>query len=328
MNSKRAWWMTGAAAVVLLAAVFLPSMLRGPGPARQPVLPGNQSRIAPEMAQMKTEPTISLYRHATGAKEQIKFEKYLEGVLAAEVGGKMPMEALKSQAIAARSMSMAKIKYIKDVQKLHGTDACDLPEHFQAYNPNLITPSIRQAVQETRGMMILADTDGRAAYALFHAYSPHRTAAITEAFPQQQGLAGSYIRSVPSPGEKYAPAEQRNWTVSFPKAAVAAAFGTQQDVGDIKVTRTGPSGRALDVTAGGKTIKSYDLRTKLGGTKLKSTMFTVKNTGDQIVFTGQGWGHGCGMAQWGAVDYANRGQKATQILNQYYPNTHLVQVYR
>lgn len=324
MNNTRMYWAAGIIAVTLLLLAAIVPMIRHP--EKRPLTMPRATKLSPELKQYKTEPTISFYSHKTGMIQNLKLEQYLEGVLAAEVGSKMPLEALKAQAIAARSLVMNRIKYGGGVRKLHNTDACDLPEHFQAYDASLVTDKIRSAVKSTRGQVITSN--GRFAYALFHSYSWKKTADITEYFPELKAMTGSYIKSVYSPGENYAPPNEVNWKAVIPKSELRPLFGSA-NLDDLKVSRRGPSGRALELTAGGKTVKAYDLRTAVGGERLKSTMITsIKPDNGNIVFTGHGWGHGCGMSQWGAFAMAKQGKTAAQIINHYYPNTEVVKLWK
>lgn len=325
MNTKSTYWIIGAVAVVLILALayWLPRQT----PSRKPVTPQQKVTLAPEVKKYTEEPTISVFRHATNSKQNMPLEKYLEGVVAAEVGPKPPAQALKAQAITARSMTMAKILYTGGVKKLHNTEACDLPEHFQAYDEKAITPQITAAVKSTRGQMVLYK--GKFAYALFHSYAGKKTASLSESFPDLIKIANPYIKVLASPGAKYAPAKEKFWTASIPRSEIQNIFGAGANIDDIRISRKGPSGRALDIAAGNKTIKGYDLRTRIGGLRLKSTMIhSIAVQGDKVIFKGEGWGHGCGLSQWGAFEMAKNGKTATQILNYYFPNTQVVKVWK
>lgn len=315
-KNKTSLWLVGIAAVLLLAILVISPQMRTPTPRKPaPVTP------APEVKKYREEPTITVYLHATNSTEKMPLEKYLEGVVAAEIGPKFPAEALKAQAIVARSMTMAKIVR-GGVQKEHNTDTCDLPEHFQAYNRRDITPAISKAVEDTRGQVLLYN--GRFAYALFHSYAGPRTASLQESFPELAKIAGPYTQVVDSSGSKYAPDRERHWQASVSKSELQGIFGGGATLDAIKITRKGASGRAIDITAGNKSIKGYELRMRLGPERLRSTLITdISVKGDQVVFTGTGWGHGCGMAQWGAYEMAKEGKTARQIVQHYYPRTQL-----
>ena len=125
-RNKTSIWLLGIAAILLVGIMIVNQEMRAPTP-RRPVTP------APEVKKYKEEPEITVYLHQSNTTEKMPLEKYLEGVVAAEIGPKFPEEALKAQAIVARTMTMAKI-IRGGVRDEHNTDTCDLPEHFQAYS--------------------------------------------------------------------------------------------------------------------------------------------------------------------------------------------------
>lgn len=284
--------------------------------------------LAPEVSKIKTEPTISLYRTATGEKQNLKMEDYIKGVVAAEIGPKFPMEALKAQAIVARTMTLALITYESGTRGKHGTDASDNHTEFQAYDEKLITDNISKAVEATRGQILTYN--GKFVYAEFHSVSKNKTASIEESFPKLKSKVGDYIVPVSTNGMKYAPAKYRNWTVKIPRSEIKNIMGPKAgSLDDIKISQKGPSGRTLTVSAGSASIAGVDLRQKLGFDRLFSTYFTsITPQGNDIVFKGSGWGHGAGMEQWGAYTMAKEGKSARQIVGHYYPTTKWTQLYK
>ncbi|MGS0745262.1 SpoIID/LytB domain-containing protein [Syntrophomonas erecta subsp. sporosyntropha] len=290
--------------------------------AKKPEAP----RLAPEVAKYKQEPTISLYRSETGKTEEIKLEEYLKGVVAAEIGPKFPLEALKAQAIVARTTTLALLEYENGTRDKHNTDASDNHTEFQAYDPKMITPDISRAVEETRGQVLTYQ--GKFVHALFHAASDGKTATMAEGFPKLARKT-PYIVSVKTEGIKYAPAKYRNWTVKVPRWKVKNIMGSQAgNLDDIKISERGPSGRATTISAGKASIKAVDLRQEIGFDRLYSTnLNSVKLQGNDIVFKGSGWGHGVGMEQWGAWAMAKKGHQARTIVQHYFPRVQFTQLY-
>ncbi|MDD2619990.1 MAG: SpoIID/LytB domain-containing protein [Syntrophomonadaceae bacterium] len=282
---------------------------------------------APEVVKYKAEPTISLYRKATGETQRLKLEEYIKGVVAAEIGPKYPMEALKAQAIVARTMTLALLEYENGTRGKHNTDASDDHTEFQAYNEKAITPNISKAVEETRGQVITYK--GKFTYALFHSLSKDKTASIEEGFPKLKNKASAYINPVSTNGIKNAPAKYKNWTVKVPRWQIKNIMGSKAgSLDDIRISKKGPSGRALTVSAGKASIPAAMLREKVGFDLLYSTIFSsIKAEGNYIVFKGNGWGHGCGMEQWGAFTMAKEGKNARQIIEHYFPATRSTQLY-
>lgn len=290
-------------------------------PARKP------QQLSSEVRKYNNEPTISLYRTASGATQNLKLEEYLKGVVAAEIGPKFPMEALKAQAIVARTMTLALLEYENGTRGKHNTDASDNHTEFQAYDEKAITDNISKAVDETRGQVLTYN--GKFTYALFHSASKDKTASIEEGFPRLKDKA-PYLVPVDTNGLKNAPAKYTNWTVKVPVWEVQKIMGSKAgDLSDIKISKRGPSGRALSISAGQASIAGVTLREEIGFDRLYSTQLdSIQKQGDQIVFKGSGWGHGVGMEQWGAYTMAKEGKTARQIVEHYFPRMQWTQLYQ
>lgn len=292
-------------------------------PAPKPV------KLAPEVEKYKSgEPTITLYRSATGAKEELKLEEYLKGVVAAEIGAEYPMEALKAQAIVARTMTLTLIEYENGTKGKHGTDASDDHTEFQAYNRERITDNIAQAVDETRGE-ILTTNKGKLVYAFFHSASGEKTSSIQEGFPKLAKKA-PYIVPTDTDGLKNAPEKYHKWTVKIPRGEVKRIMGDKAgSLDDIKIAKKGPSGRTLTIKAGEATISAADFRQKAGFDRLYSTnLQSITPEGEYIIFKGSGWGHGCGMEQWGAYTMAKeKKMTAKEIVEHYFPQAKWTKLY-
>jgi stage II sporulation protein D len=284
-----------------------------------------------EMPVMDKEPVITIYRTATGNTDSLNLEEYVKGVVAAEIGGKFPLEALKAQAVAARTMSLVKIEYENGTHNEYKADASDDHKNFQAYDESKITVEIARAVDETRGQALVYK--GRYAYTLFHSYSKSKTASIEESFP---GLAAKaenikeYIVPVKACGFDKAPDKYKNWQVQIAKSEFLNILGSPGgDLSGLTIKKRGPSGRALDITTGNASISGAELRQKIGPDILYSTDITnISLQNDSVVIDGNGWGHGCGLEQYGASVLAEQGQTARDILTHYYPNTKVHQVYK
>ena len=326
MNNRRFEWY-----IMLLTLLVL--LVAGAGcqddtPDPKPGLPKQDpSNVADEVEKYQQgEPTISLYRKNTGAKQELKLEEYIKGVVAAEIGDKFPMEALKAQAIVARTNTLALLEYENGTRGKHKTDASDDHTEFQAYNEKAITERISKAVDQTRGEVLTYN--GKFAYALFHSVSTDKTASIEEGFPKLKDKAG-YLVPVKTNGISIAPKKYQNWTVTVPKSNIKSIMGAQAgDLNDIKIAKKGPSGRALTITAGGASIAAVDLREEVGFDRLYSTTFkSIKAEGDNIIFQGTGWGHGVGMEQWGAKLMANDKKSAKEIVQHYFPKLSWLKLY-
>ena len=267
------------------------------------------------------EPEISVYFHEEGAVRPMKLETYLEGVVAGEMKNDWPQEALKAQAIVARTYTLAKMAEGKLAE--HNADASTDIREFQAYRAEAVNDAVKQAVQMTRGQVI--EYEGAPIMAWFCASAGGKTATAEEGLGYTKGPL-PYIQPVMSPDED-APEDVQKWEVTFThdemKRAVQSLGYETDKVNSVMVTGYGPSGRAAKLLLNGKfAVSAPELRIALDSTKLKSTMFddiTVDANGVQ--FAGRGYGHGVGMSQWGAHHMANAGSSAEDIVKHYYPNT-------
>ncbi|MFP8874748.1 MAG: SpoIID/LytB domain-containing protein, partial [Myxococcota bacterium] len=99
---------------------------------------------------------------------------------------------------------------------------------------------------------------------------------------------------------------------------------------DLEVTQRSKSGRVLEIRVEGSEheveLTGRDLRQALGGSTLKSTLFEIRRTDEGFVIAGSGRGHGVGMSQWGARAMASRGATYQEILEHFFPGTHLERI--
>jgi stage II sporulation protein D len=284
---------------------------------------------SPERSQekLRAEPTITLFINDTGETKEIKLEEYLKGVVAAEMDPTWPDEALKAQAILARTFTLKKIE--QGGVKARGTDASTSVEEFQAYDPSRINDKVTSAVEGTRGKVVTYQ--GRLINGWFYADGGGVTSASAA-----EGLAyfkeeAPYIKSVKDPGSEISPAENKSWTVSFPVHQVKVAVNqvTGQDVGNASsasIIEKGPSGRVTKLKIGEVTVSGPALRLALGSEQMRSTLLTqFEMQNGNLIISGQGYGHGVGMSQWGARALADQGKNAEGILSYFFNNIKIEQ---
>lgn len=275
----------------------------------------------------KQEPTITLFVSETGEKKEIKMEEYIKGVLAAEMEPTWPIEALAAQAILARTFTLERMKSTAGVPA-RGTDASTNVEEFQAYNAQRINDNVVKAVERTRGEVV--KYQGNYIKAWFYADSGGITAASAE-----EGLAytkepSPYIQSVKDPGLNITTEENKAWKATFPLTAVRQKVkeATGSDPGvitQVKITKKGPSGRAMTVQVGKVTVSGPALRLALGSEKMRSTLLTgFSVSGGKLVVSGKGFGHGVGMSQWGAKALAEQGKPAEDIVRYFFKDVEIV----
>ena len=189
----------------------------------------------------------------------------------------------------------------------------------QAYAPKLVDDRIRAAVAATRGEIV--SYDGEIANTWFHAHSGGRTELPTVSLDYKENPP--YTESVDGMESGEAPDSVKEWKATFTRDEIREAMKEAgvpvETVQTVAVGDTGESGRAQTLEIGGKTVSAATLRIRLGADKLKSTLITdISQDGDEITFTGKGYGHGVGMSQWGAYAMAKDGQDAKQIIDHYY----------
>ena len=249
-------------------------------------------------------------------------EEYLRGVVSKEMSPSFPAEALKAQAVAARTFALKnRGRHVKD-----GYDLCD-STHCQVYIGVAKYDSVDKAIDETRGAALtfkdkLADTN-------FHTDS----GGMTESVGDVWGTAVSYLVAVK---EALQPGEP--WTVKVTVKDFSSRFGEGfGDLKSVKLSKLTIGKEAKDRTPSGRVKAAQVVGTKktlsLEGTELRrkfslpSTLFDMKVDGDDVVFTGYGRGHGGGMSQVGARDYAKNGWAYEKILAHYYSGTKLKKLY-
>lgn len=268
----------------------------------------------------------------TGQKKTMKLEDYIMGVVAGEMDPNWSVNALAAQAILARTFTLDKIAKEGGVPA-RGTDASTDHKEFQAYNADKINQKVRQAVDMTRGKVITYNGDY--IHAWFFADSGGKTATAQEGLNWTKDPAPYVVPVDDSQFRKGVPAEDANWTVSFTTAEVAAAASKVSgakisNVTSIKSAAKGPSGRVTSFDINGQRVVGNDFRVALGSEKLKSLLLDAEPTisGGKVTFKGKGYGHGVGMAQWGARNMADAGKSPDDIVRFYFRNVDVAQLYK
>ncbi len=314
-----AWY---AALVLLVVALGYYAWTRhSPAPYARPA-PNSKWTAA------TTEPDLRVYMSDSGKIETMKFEKYIEGVVAAEMDPAWPLEALKAQAVIARTFTIEELERRGGVASLHpGADVSTNPEEFQAYDASRVNDNVRRAVQETRGQILTYQN--RPIRAWFHSDAGGQTATPTEGLGPSKNVSDvPYVRSVKCPWT----APNTVWTATFTREEVrAAAARAGRDPGtvtNVAIGRKGPSGRAVDIVVGGAAVPAPELRKALGSTRMKSTLLTsITLEGDKVIMKGKGSGHGVGLSQWGARAMAEQGKDAREIINYFYSGVRLAKLW-
>ena len=275
----------------------------------------------------KGVPVLTVYNTAAESYDEMDIERYVMGVLAGEMRNDWPMEALKAQAVLARTFVL---KFISEKKSRYdGADISTDITEAQAYNEDSINERIEKAVTDTRGEVLSAA--GELPYAWFHAHAGGITELPTLALDYQDGDP-SYTQSVSSPDSDKAPTNVKNWSATFSAEEVAsAAKESGVDVGRITSIELGDkaqSGRTVHFLINGQKVSAPSLRVHLDSAKLKSTLLSSVELKDgKITFEGSGYGHGVGMSQWGAYGMAEEGKSYEDIIAHYFREVGIAKVW-
>ena len=268
----------------------------------------------------------------------VPMEAYLSGVVAKEMYRTWHLEALKAQAVAARTYALRH----RNRRRRYGFDLYDT-QRSQVYGGvEAETPKAWKAVRATAGIVATYEADGRRLLlpTFYHSTCGGDTVPSGTVFggstpaPLRGGTGCTYCRE----------SSRYRWKspVVLTKAHITAAIRrngsgvlrTLSNVARIEVAeRTGTDGRAkrirlVDETGRRVLVRASDWRIWVGASKVPSTWFWIEDHGDRIALVrGRGFGHGVGMCQFGAQFLATHGQTGEQILRYYYPGTELVRAY-
>ena len=261
---------------------------------------------------------ITVYRSETSEFQTIEFERYLIGVVAAEMPALFEIEALRAQAIAARTYAiriLAHRDYILDTVMHQVFLDDDQLRGRWGENFDLHFATIEEAVMSTRGIVLKYEDE--LITPMFFAMSSGATENSEDVFPTER----PYLRSVASTGYE----EHANFEVdeTFTIDELREAFGDLSITEDnISVLEYSEGGNILKVAIGAEIYTGRDVREILG---LRSAAFSISNGRRGITFTTYGNGHGVGMSQHGANVMAQNGHDYVEILQHFYQNVTLVE---
>jgi stage II sporulation protein D len=249
---------------------------------------------------------------------EVPLEDYLVGVLRAETGEKFPLEALRAQAIVARTY--AAYHRTLNAAKMYHIVASTAHQQYAGRVP--ATSPIWGAVRETAGQVLLWEGDVFPAF--YHTESGGYTEDPRTVFAARNMPGLKPVRCDFSIGSPH-----YYWSLDVRLTDLAEIL-RRNDAGvggvtAIDVTERTPSLRAATVTIhgtrGSVRLRGNDFRRMLGYDTFKSTLFAVAVDAQAAHFSGRGYGHGVGMCQWGAKGMAEQGHTARQILDFFYPGT-------
>ncbi|WP_285767908.1 stage II sporulation protein D [Peribacillus sp. SI8-4] len=264
---------------------------------------------------------VAVYRTQAKKIEKVPMETYLTGVVAAEMPAEFEEEALKAQALTARTYIVNQLIGESRLGLPDGADVSDTVMHQVYKNDDELKKQwgsdykskmkkISKAIKETEGQILTYD--GKPITATFFSTSN----GYTENSEDYWQADFPYLRSVSSPWDKEESPKFYNKVVvnaaDFEsKLGVSLSAGTT--IGTV-VKRTSGN-RVGIVEIGGKKLTGKQIREKLG---LTSSDFNWERQGNRIVITTRGSGHGVGMSQYGANGMAREGKSYEDIVKYYY----------
>jgi stage II sporulation protein D len=349
-----AWLAAPILAALLIPLAVVPLHRGQPTPPVVPATtpaPATAPPAASEAAaQEAPQPKVSVYLSRSEQIETLPLEDYVSGVLAAEMPADFELEALKAQAVAARTFIMRRLLAgDRSGVPVPGADVTDTVSH-QAYvsrdtleqkwelgGRSADLAKLQRAVLETRGVIMIYK--GQPITASFFASS----GGYTENSEEYWNAEVPYLRSVTSPWEKEITpnyAVTYTFTVSevltrlglngkvIPASKETSSLGAAKSISSspglpMEVLSLTTGHRIKEISIGGMIFTGREVREKLG---LRSSQFSWSRKGDKILITTFGNGHGVGMSQWGANGMAKEGGTATQILKHYYSGISFTQI--
>ena len=278
--------------------------------------------VPAKVTQTESVPLRIAFLKSDGKTEEADMDDYLVGVVLAEMPAWFEAEALKAQAVVARTYTL---KARVTGGKHGGGSVCTQSGCCQAYISEADflqkggtikdIEKVRAAVVQTSDLVLVYDGD------LIEATYFSCSGGSTEDAVAVWGTVYPYLQAVESPGE-----EEAKWytdTVIFPKEQFCRLLGIPgEDPGGWfgEVTYT-DGGGVENIVIGGQAYAGTQLRSLLG---LRSTAFEITPSEDHIVIATKGYGHRVGMSQYGAEAMAVKGSNYREILAHYYPGTELV----
>ena len=273
-------------------------------------------------------PVLEVFVLAEETIRPMDIETYLCGVVAGEMRNDWPMEALRAQAILARTFVL---KFVMEKEsRYEGADVSTDITEAQAYKEESINDRVREAVRSTAGMVLVTE-EGELPYTWFHAHSGGKTALAVEGL-NWQGDEPGYTAVTEGLDSDAAPDDAKAWSATFSVEAFLAACRAAGTVAEtaqrVEVKEKGDSGRAVTLSVDGTQVNAARLRLALGSTVMRSTLLTeLESDGREVRMAGRGYGHGVGMPQWGAYALAQDGYLGEEIATYYYKGLTLIRLW-
>lgn len=284
-----------------------------------PSVRGGESEVGEELNKGE-EQIVTVFRESKNEEIDLPLETYLVGVVSGEMPALYDIEALKAQAVAARTYT---IQLLESTDRIHDTvkhqvylDNEQLKEKWKDKFDEYYA-KVSQAVSETAGQVITYEGE------LIKPFYFSISNGFTENSEDYWSTAYPYLRSVNSEWDKTAP----NYEVEmeFTLEELRNKFNNKDLTQDSFVILSKTEGQNIDeILVGDKVYSGREFREVLG---LRSTDFSINFSNNKVIITTFGYGHGVGMSQYGANELAKQGKKYDDIIKYYYQNVKITEKY-
>lgn len=270
----------------------------------------------------KEDEKVRVKQTESGNIVEVPLEEYVAGVVAGEMPITFETEALKAQAVAARSYVLKKIEQnyknnydvVDTVLNQVYLDNESLKNKWKDKYEERIQ-KIKKVVLDTKGEYLTYN--GKVIEAFFFSTSSGLTENCEEVFVE----ALPYLRSVDSHYDEISPVYETQKVINYTE--FCNKLGIENVPLNIKITKTTSTGRIKNITINGVNFTGNQVTQRLG---LRSNYFEIKQDNDNVIVTTKGYGHGVGMSQYGANGMAKEGYTYKDILNHYYTNIQISKI--
>lgn len=280
---------------------------------------------------------VKLYNEKKDKIEEIDLEEYITGVVASEMQANFNEEALKAQAVAARTFYMNKRNEPCSKASKKGAEICnsthcqvyvDKDERLKKWNSKDAENNwnkIKKAVEDTKGE-VLTYKGELLKYPQFFAVSSGNTEDAADVF----SFDVPYLKSTESKGDEIAPKYKSQVKLSvdqfvskFNNSYRGSSLTNKNISSNIEVLNYTKAGSVKEIKIGGIKITGKDFRFLFN---LNSANFKINISNNNVIINCIGYGHGVGMSQWGANSMASNGAKYDEILKHYYTDVDIEKI--
>lgn len=263
-------------------------------------------------------PSIKLIdlNRSSGIIERMKLEDYVFGIVGGEMPGVFNIEAMKAQAVIARTYALKQLKSKKPIRDYNETQIFRDNKYLKLLwgnNYDLYKEKIQLAINSTKGQVLKFDGG------LIDAYYHLTNNGKTENSRNILKIAYPYLVSVPSVWDLSSPSYLNKRRVS--NDYLSKLLNTKIDnTTNVEILSRTESSRVKYIKFNDKVFDGFILGSKLG---LPSNDYSIDIGDEETIFTTRGFGHGLGLSKYGANGMARQGYNYKQILEHYFPNTYI-----